>query len=316
MSRVVPPWTYTAHHGKNVVMLGNTEYRVDPDVPPVFFFATYLGERIPRSWVDAQRALQANDRHPLFERLVEFHTFLAKFESRGNQGEYKDILNWQARAMIILGYDMYSLEGNRSLQDSLVQRLIGEESFQGSMHELGVAATMMRAGFDIEFEDETDSSRKHPEFVATHRNTRTRVAVEAKSIHRTGVLGFKKGTLPPTVETADARKIAAQVCRQVKRALPKAGNLPLYIFVDLNLPPAVAEQFGLAWIDECKTILPQIDTGFDENGVKVGKIMNFLTVTNRPMHLGRREASGRRYAYRVFQYREGGMSIPGRRPSR
>lgn len=286
MSRVIPPWTYTVRNGQNVVVLGDSEYTVDPSQPPVFFFVTYLEARLTRGWINAQLKKPESERHPLVGWLGDFHSFVEKYQSRGRNAEYKDILSGKAKGTLILAYDLYLLEGSRLLQDSLIRRLVESVSFQSALHELGVAATMVRAGFDIVYEDETDASRKHPEFIATHRRSHTKVAIEAKSIHRTGVLGFRDGNPPPTVETADAHKIAAQICQQVWRALPKVTDLPLYVFVDLNLPPAVAEQFGQAWMDECRRILPQIDTGFDANGVFVGKAMNLLVVTNRPMHIG------------------------------
>ena len=152
---------------------------------------------------------------------------------------------------------------------------------------------MMRAGFDIDYEDESDGSRKHPEFIATHQRDKSPIAVEAKSIHRAGVLGFKTGNPVPKIETGSAHKIAAQVCGQVEGALRKASGFPFYIFVDLNLPAVVAEHFAPSLLDELQVILPQIDHGFDENGVFVGKTMNLLTVTNWPMHLGEETAKGR-----------------------
>lgn len=46
------------------------------------------------------------------------------------------------------------------------------------------------AGFIQEFEDETDLTRSHAEFVAVDRFSSARINVEAKSKHRRNVLGF------------------------------------------------------------------------------------------------------------------------------
>jgi hypothetical protein len=276
-----------------VVVLADREYPVDISKPPVFFFPTYLEARLPTGWLDAQNRLTERDRHPLAGWAAGLRTFLAAFEERGPAGEYRDILTPKARSMFVLAYDMYSLDGNEKLQESMLSRLLQKASFQGARHELGVAATMMRAGFEIDFEDETDSSRKHPEFLATHRISKMGIEVEAKSIHRTGVLGFDSGRPPPTIETGSAHKIAAQVCGQVEAAVKKADLFPFYVFVDLNLPMKVAEHFGTALLSEFRTILPQIDSGFDTNGIFVGKKMNLLTVTNWPMHLDEEPEVGR-----------------------
>jgi len=275
-----------------VVVIGDAEYPVDTSKPPVYFFPTYLAARLPPAWCDAQDQVSELERHPLADWLKQFKAFLATFDARGHDGEYRDILTAKVRALLVLAYDMYSLDQNPGLQDSLIYRLIDKRAFQGALHEVYVAATVMRAGFDIEYENENDSARKHPEFIATHRRSGVRIAVEAKSIHRAGVLAYATGNPPPTMETASAHKIAAQICGQVQRALPKAIGFPLYVFVDLNLPPQIAEKFAPSVLDEFKVILPQLDPGLDDNGVFIGKVMNLLVVTNQPMHLGEERHKG------------------------
>jgi hypothetical protein len=47
-----------------------------------------------------------------------------------------------------------------------------------------VAASLLRAGFDIAFEDESDSRTSHCEFTATSKRTGRSFSVEAKSRHR------------------------------------------------------------------------------------------------------------------------------------
>lgn len=284
--RVVPPWIYTERNGLPVVVLGDAEYAVDPAKRPVFFYRTYLAARFPIVWAGREDGLAAPDETPLSAWLNEFDAFVCEFDRRGKDGEYRDLMTPRIKSALLLASDMYTLDGNRTLQDVLVARLASRTTFQAARHELSVAATMARAMFDLQFEDETDSSRKHPEFVGTHLRSGVQVAVEAKSIHRQSVLGYEGGNPPPTIESASAHKIAAQICGQVEKALPKANGLPLYVFVDLNLPRAVADAYGHAVMDECKRILPQIDTGYDRNGIVVGRMMNLLTATNWPMHLG------------------------------
>lgn len=286
MTRIVPPWIYTERNGRPVVVLSGAEYPVDPAKRPVFFFRSYLAARFPRGWTDSKGNLGGPDGHPLSAWFREFDEFVREFDRRGPDGEYRDLMTAKMKCAFILASDMFTLDGNQALQDVLINRLGSPTSFQAARHELSVAATMARAMFDLRFENERDSSRKHPEFVATHRRSGVRVAVEAKSIHRRGVLGFQGGNPAPTMETASGHKIAAQICGQVQRALPKASGLPLYVFVDLNLPPSIAEAVGPDVMTECNGILPQIDTGYDENGMVVGRTMNLLTVTNWAMHLG------------------------------
>jgi hypothetical protein len=290
--RILPPWVYELIDGTPVVDLGGTKYPVDPSKPPAFLFPSYLEGRLGFEWFAIERALSPNLRHPIVSWFDDYAAFLGAFERQGPLKPYQDIMSPGAVALIILAYDMYTLDRDRLLQKALVKRLLDKRAVQGVLHETSVSATMMRAGFEVLFEDETDSKRKHPEFVAIHRQSKLRVAVEAKSIHRRGVLGYELGNPPPTPGTASAHKIAAQVCGQVERSIPKARGLPLYVFVDLNLPPATVEAVAPALFSEFKEILPQVDTGTDASGVFIGRAMNLLTVTNRPTNLGQLKHTG------------------------
>jgi hypothetical protein len=110
----------------------------------------------------------------------------------------------------------------------VIRRLKNKDQFQGARYELVVAATMVRAGYTINYEDERDGSKKHTEFIAQHRGTGTVVSVEAKSRHRAGVLG-QPGDLGETIK--------ADVGRLLTQAVLKQPLNPFVIFVDLNVPP-------------------------------------------------------------------------------
>lgn len=284
--RRVPPWVFLTRDDQHVVKLGDREFPVDPSRPPAYFFPLYLRQRLPTGWLEHEEARPAAERHPFANWLIAFGEFLSAFDQLEDPTSYRRVLTPEATALTIAGTDLYYLDDSRKLQDALLARMIDPIAFQGALYEVSVAATMMRAGFRIEFEDEADSSRKHPEFVATQRRSGTRIAVEAKSIHWQGVMGFKLGNPPPTVQEASGHKIAARVCGQVQRALRKAQGLPMYVFVDLNLPPAVVETHAASIQSELAEILPQVDMGFNDHGVFTGRAMNLLIVTNRPMNLG------------------------------
>lgn len=77
-----------------------------------------------------------------------------------------------------------------------------------------MAATLIRAGFAIEFEDEDDGSRSHCEFTVTSLRTQKKFSVEAK--HRAGSR-FRLG-------------------RQLNRALAKYASHTRIVFIDINVP--------------------------------------------------------------------------------
>src|SRR5262249_7558000 len=144
------------------------------------------------------------------------------------------------RAYLLLAYDLYTLGHHSALQDRLLHRLRNADQYQGARHELFAAATCIRAGFDIQHEDETDRSSGHVEFVAVHRRTGARICIEAKSKRSKGVLGW-----PGDREPED--KVRVRIGQLVNDALSKPRKHPLVIFVDLNLPPGAPAPRTEAW---------------------------------------------------------------------
>ena len=58
-----------------------------------------------------------------------------------------------AAAYFTLAYDLYSLAHNVEIQAKLLARLRNCDGFRGARYEAFVAATLIRAGFAIEFEN-------------------------------------------------------------------------------------------------------------------------------------------------------------------
>jgi hypothetical protein len=131
----------------------------------------------------------------------------------------------------------------------------------------------VRAGFSIAYEDEVEVTTKHPEFVATHRATGVHVAVEAKSKHRDGVLGYAQSTPPATA--ADQR---AKIHRLVINALKKQPGKPYVIFADVNLPDVAPAPAGSpSWHDEVHRSLELLPADLRPRA-------NLILVTNSPFH--------------------------------
>src|ERR1700687_4467248 len=93
----------------------------------------------------------------------------------------------------------------------------------------------MRAGFTVDHEDETSPGR-HVEFTATNKKSGLRLAVEAKSRHRPGVIAQ-----PGIGKSGDQHDYG--LSRLIKDAVAKQSSLPLVVFIDTNLPPLRAPRF-------------------------------------------------------------------------
>lgn len=137
----------------------------------------------------------------------------------------------QISALLSFAYDLYTLEHHGLLSERLVSRLKQPDLFQGARYEAFVAAACVRAGFDIELEDESDGSSTHCEFTARHRGTGAKYSVEAKSRTRSGFLG-QAGPRKPLKE------IEADLNRLLVPALRKTANHDRIVFIDVNVPPS------------------------------------------------------------------------------
>jgi len=119
-----------------------------------------------------------------------------------------------------LAYGLYLLRHNADIQLRLLQRLRSGDSVQifGAVHEVMVAAAMIRAGFELALEDEGDGTTTHCEFTATSKITGKQFSVEVK-------------VCDPGATNARNRTV-----RQLSRALAKAAAYPRIVCIDLNRP--------------------------------------------------------------------------------
>lgn len=83
-------------------------------------------------------------------------------------------------AYLRFAYDLYALQHSVDVQRLLLDRIRSPQGFHGAMYEVRVAASLLRAGFTLELEDESDRRQTHVEFVATHSVSGAKFSVEAK----------------------------------------------------------------------------------------------------------------------------------------
>lgn len=109
-------------------------------------------------------------------------------------------------------YDLYSLHHSVAIEQLMLDRIKSPRGFPGAMYEVRVAASLIRAGFTLELEDETDRRTTHVEFVATHTATGTKYSVEAKR--------------------REGQKL--KLNKLLHSALTKRADHPRIVFVDTN----------------------------------------------------------------------------------
>jgi hypothetical protein len=139
-----------------------------------------------------------------------------------------------------------------------------------------IASCLVRAGFAIEFSDETDFALRHIDATALHRRTGRSYFVEMKAKGRPGILG-KPGP-PPSPE-----EMKRDVSRLIRDALEKPAQGERLIFVDMNLPPPPSSwsDQGLWWQNDAVASIRAVEA---QPGNVAADTSAFIVFTNLPSY--------------------------------
>lgn len=239
------------------------------------FLFCYIGAVFEKDWFAAELSEALEKRHPLMQWYQVWFDFWAAHRNDVALGEIKKVESPPAQisALLSFAYDLYTLEHHSLLPKLLVERLQRKDLFQGARYEAYVAAAMVRAGFTITLEDETDLSATHCEFTATHIQTGKQFSVEAKSRHRSGYLG-QSGSPKPLEE------IEADITGLLVAALRKNAKHDRIVFIDINVPPSEAFILESDWFGK---IASQV-TRLEKNPQTKGLPPAIVFLTNFPYH--------------------------------
>jgi hypothetical protein len=230
------------------------------------FLSDYIKTVFGAEWGNAELKKPFPDRHLLLRWY--HHVCLHQRQFIKTPGEvYSAPITGAVAAYLGLAYDLYALDHNAELQDLLVARLKNRDGFPGARYEAFVAATMIRAGFDLAFENERDGSSTHCEFTATSKITGRKFSVEAK--HR-----------EPEEESHSAAG-RFKVGKRLQKALRKRANYDRIIFLDINVPDSAADTEIPGYLAKTLAHLRRFE-GRHLNGVVLPPA--YLFVTNFPFH--------------------------------
>lgn len=240
------------------------EWRTFPD-----FLMAYIWQVLGEEWAQSEISKPFAERHQIlkwYDWVLRFHV-----EQKVNDNGLCFVVpNGVFYTFLLLAYDLYLIRHHLALQKFVVARLKDANQFQGARYELYATATCIRAGFEIQFEDEQSRVSKHVEFSAIHKASGQKIAVEAKSKHRKGVLGYQ-------TDNSQDEKIKLKVVPLINQALKKRPKNPLVLFVDLNLSMDDAKRiFQAQEIIELLDRVKKLDNGND--------IFNLIVFTNHPYH--------------------------------
>jgi len=241
--------------GKKVFALGNKVYA---NCPPSTTFHTFLiqilKETIGYDWFREQAKLSFGERHFIsicLEKLGEWIGKNEKTAERVNNEVWGAKPDGYSKSLLSLAFDVCSLIHKQNLPHLLLERLKNRDQYQGARYEIAIAAIFARLDCDIQFTDENSKS-KHCEFIATHRATRSSLAVEVKSKHRSGVL-HQIGFLSSLEKLLSGRMIR-RLFNDALEQNPK--DVPFAVFIDVNSPITPGIQMdNKPWVNDVKKLV-------------------------------------------------------------
>ncbi len=134
------------------------------------FLADYIKQVLDPAWGNAELVKPFAERHPLIQWYDTCCRYQQSMIKKAGEPTPMNVTGVVA-CYLGLAYSLYLIKHNVELQERLVQRLKIVEQFQGAYYELVVANILIRAGFELTLEDETDGKTKHCEYAAVSKRT-------------------------------------------------------------------------------------------------------------------------------------------------
>jgi len=253
-------------HGYRIVAIGNQlrwskGWRTFPD-----FLFDYIKLVLTSGWGNAELAKPKAQRHPLMGWYQKVCDFQRAHQSSEPNGIHEASMTGAVRAYLGLAYDLYLYAHNVELPDLLLKRLRNPQMFEGALYETYVIGNLAKAGFHIELEDETDSTRSHCELTATHKGTGRRFSVEAKAIASTST-------------RAGASAAPPRIRGKLYDALCKQADHERLVFIEINRKELGTPGQIPDWVQQIDAELTQAETELTVEGQAAPPA--YVFVTNR-----------------------------------
>ncbi|MDA0306926.1 MAG: SEC-C metal-binding domain-containing protein [Proteobacteria bacterium] len=205
------------------------------------FLMDYIKIVLTGGWGNSELKKPMEERHP----IIQWYDMVCAHQRATIKNPSEVVsagMTGAVAAYLGLAYNLYLLAHNVEVQRRLIARLKNPDGFHGAYYETFVAAGFIKAGFDIELENEGDGKSTHCEFTAIHPSGR-RYSVEAKARHVPGILGVRNGQ--GSNDNSNLR-----IGRRLHKALSKHADHTRIVFIDVNVPDSVTDDDEVAWLSE------------------------------------------------------------------
>lgn len=191
------------------------------------FLGNYITSSLGGEWGNTELKKPVAERHSILKWYD--HDCKLQQENATKLGPvFSSPMTGAASAYYRLAYNLYLIAHNgKDLQTRLLARLRNADNFPGAFFETQVVAWLIKAGFELEFEDESDKSISHCEFTATYQKSNAKLSVEAKSRN-------------PGTDNQGPKRF--NIGHQLRVALEKNAANTRLVFLDLNYPISSEKQ--------------------------------------------------------------------------
>ncbi len=194
-------------------------------------------------------------------------------------GVFSGPMTGAQRAFLNLAYNLYLIEHHsdskkaQSIRDSFVVRLKSSrtDDFIGKLFEAYASAAFLKAGFQLDYENEHDGRKSHVEFVATYPATGKKFAVEVKARNRL------IGADGPMDEAKRLR-----VSQKLTTALRKSSEHARIVFIEVNIPDVVGHDYAGTWVHAALDQIKDAESFIDGKGELYPPA--YVVVTNHAYH--------------------------------
>jgi hypothetical protein len=252
-------------NGYRIVAVG-TEIRWSKDWKTFAgFLMDYIKTTLTAKWGSDELRKPTLEMHPLIRWFKHIGESITKARTmKVNPDLRETTMDGAARAFLGLAYDLFLCAHNVKTQELLIKRLRKKPTFGGALYEANVIGWFIRAGFTIEFEDESDSNSTHCEFTATHSQTGKKYSVEAKTI---GDGSSRAG---------DSSKMP-RVRHKIAEALHKKAEHARVVFIDLNRAENVSDGAPPVWEASIHAEIAQCEQDLMIDGAPAPPAYIFMT---------------------------------------
>jgi hypothetical protein len=226
----------TSSNNNRIICVGNKLYSSSKWKTFHDFLSDYIKQLFGASWCNKELSKPPEDMHPFLKIYKLMCIQQKKLAQKSNKNDiFTGAMPGAASLYYWLAYNLYLIEHNKEIQNHLINRLKHPEQFAGACYETFVSAMFLKAGFSIEFEDESNRDSSHCEFIATHQNTGEKYSVEAKQRNRKSIIS-DRGSNNFQLDYKSLGKL-------LKNALKKESEHKKIIFIDVNLPSDALQKY-------------------------------------------------------------------------